>query len=64
MFACSGEGRAADGDMDALATRWPAWHARLAGFLMHDPLRACREELQRLYDTLPPPDPQRALFDA
>ncbi|MCW0417044.1 hypothetical protein NB689_002798 [Xanthomonas sacchari] len=30
---------------------------------MHDPLRACREELQRLYDTLPPPDPQRVLFD-
>ncbi|OAX56617.1 hypothetical protein [Xanthomonas graminis] len=62
--ACSGEGRAADGDMDALATRWPAWHARLAGFLMHDPLHARREQLQRLYADLPPPDPQRALFDA
>ncbi|UKE46644.1 hypothetical protein [Xanthomonas cerealis] len=61
---CSGEGCAADGDMDALATRWPAWHARLAGFLMHDPLRARREQLQRLYAELPPPDPQRALFDA
>ncbi|NYF21355.1 hypothetical protein HDC36_002824 [Xanthomonas sp. JAI131] len=61
--ARSGEGRAADGDMDALATRWPAWHARLAGFLMHDPLRARREDLQRLYADLPPPDPQRALFD-
>ena len=62
--ARSGEGQAADGDMDALATRWPAWHARLAGFLMHDPLRARRDELQRLYAGLPPPDPQRALFDA
>lgn len=62
--ARNGEGRAADGDMDALATRWPAWHTRLAGFLMHDPLRARREELQRLYAELPPPDPQRALFEA
>jgi hypothetical protein len=62
--ARSGEGRAADGDMDALATRWPAWHARLAGLLMHDPLRARREDLQRLYADLPPPDPQRALFEA
>jgi hypothetical protein len=62
--ARSGEGQAADGDMDALATRWPAWHARLAGFLMHDPLRVRRDELQRLYAGLPPPDPQRALFDA
>ncbi|MBN6152650.1 glycosyltransferase [Xanthomonas sp. AmX2] len=59
-----GEGAAADGDLDALAARWPAWHARLASFLMHDPLRVRREDLQRLYDELPPPDPQRTLFDA
>ncbi|WP_045728418.1 glycosyltransferase [Xanthomonas sp. GPE 39] len=57
------EGCAADGDMDALATRWPAWHARLAGFLMHDPLRACRDALRRGYDTLSPLDPQGMLFD-
>ncbi|MCD7100006.1 glycosyltransferase [Stenotrophomonas sp. MMGLT7] len=56
------EGVPADGDMDALATRWPAWHARLAGFLMDDPLRGEREQLQRLYAELPPPDPQRPLF--
>ncbi|WP_045767883.1 glycosyltransferase [Xanthomonas albilineans] len=57
------EGCAADGDMEALATRWPAWHARLAGFLMHDPLRACRDALRRGYDTLSPLDPQGMLFD-
>ena len=50
--------------MDALATRWPAWHARLANFLMHDPLRAQREQLTHLLADLPPPDPQRTLFDA
>lgn len=58
------EGRPADGDMDALATRWPAWHARLANFLMHDPLRAQRDQLAQLLADLPPPDPQRMLFDA
>lgn len=56
------EGGPADGDMDALAARWPGWHARLAGFLMADPLHAQRAQLQRLYDDLPPPDPQRPLF--
>ena len=56
------EGAPADGDVDALAARWPAWHARLAQFLMDDPLHAQREQLQRIYDALPPPDPQRALF--
>lgn len=56
------EGMPSDGDMDALATRWPAWHARLAEFLMGDPLRGEREQLQRLYDELPPPDPQQPLF--
>jgi hypothetical protein len=35
-----------------LPMRRPAWHARLAGFLMHDPLRARREDLQRLYADL------------
>ncbi|MFL7979633.1 glycosyltransferase, partial [Xanthomonas vasicola] len=58
------EGRPVDGDMDALATRWPAWHARLASFLMHDPLRAQRDQLAQLLADLPPPDPQRTLFDA
>lgn len=36
-----------DGDGAALAARWPAWHARIGAFLMEDPLRPLREELQR-----------------
>lgn len=56
------EGAPGDGDMDALAARWPAWHARLAEFLMADPLHAQREQLQRIYRELPPADPQRPLF--
>lgn len=39
------EGRPAEGDMDMLAARWPGWHARLANFLMRDPLLAARERL-------------------
>ncbi len=64
FVASDDEGRPSDGDMDALATRWPAWHARLAAFLMDDPLHGERERLQRLHDELPPPDPQQPLFDA
>lgn len=56
------EGMPFDGDMDALATRWPAWHARLAEFLMGDPLHGARERLQALYDEQLPGDPQRPLF--
>ncbi len=56
------EGVPADGDMDALAARWPDWHARLAGFLMQDPLRASRVQLAALLETLGPPQPQRDLF--
>jgi len=61
--ARGGEGGPADGDMDALAARWPAWHARLAGFLMHDPLRATRERLQALHAQLRH-TPQHDLFGA
>jgi hypothetical protein len=56
------EGLPYDGDMDALAARWPAWHARLAQFLMDDPLRALREQLQASVDGVGPPTPQRELF--
>jgi hypothetical protein len=56
------EGRPADGDMDALAIRWPDWHARLANFLMQDPLRPSRVQLNVLLDSLGPPEPQRDLF--
>lgn len=49
-----------EGDMDALAARWPAWHARIADSLMHDPLRALREQLAahlvRLQHLPPQPD--------
>ena len=54
------EGQPADGDMDALSVRWPAWHAQLAHFLMDDPLRALRERmgdaLARLDNAPPQPD--------
>lgn len=62
FVACAGEGRPAEGDLDALATRWPAWPARLAAFLMEDPLRESRAQLQQLLAAQPPLDPQRALF--
>jgi hypothetical protein len=57
-----GEGMPADGDMDALNARWPAWHARLANFLMQDPLREARERLATLYAETGSPAPQRELF--
>jgi hypothetical protein len=57
-----GEGLPDEGDMDALAARWPAWHSRLAQFLMDDPLRALREQLQDTLGTIGPPEPQRELF--
>lgn len=57
-----GEGVPFDGDMDALAARWPDWHARLANFLMQDPLRASRTQLAVLLDSIGPPEPQRDLF--
>src|SRR5690606_40935371 len=38
------EGVPVDGDMERLGARWPDWHARLAGFLMEDPLRGARSE--------------------
>ncbi len=36
-------------DIETLAARWPGWHARLAQFLMQDPLHALRETLIRAY---------------
>jgi len=56
------EGRPFDGDMDRLAVRWPDWHARIAGFLMADPLRATRAQLASLFDSIGPPEAQRDLF--
>ncbi|KQZ56323.1 MULTISPECIES: glycosyltransferase family 2 protein [unclassified Lysobacter] len=62
FVARRGEGGPYDGDMDHLAVRWPDWHARLAGFLMSDPLHGSRERLTGLLDGVGPPDPQRDLF--
>ena len=62
FVARGGEGGPLEGDMDAINARWPAWNARLANFLMHDPLRAPRERLASLYAEIGSPEPQRELF--
>lgn len=62
FVARGGEGGPADGDLEALAVRWPGWHARLAGFLMHDPLHATRHALGRAFLAIPPAQAQRDLF--
>lgn len=63
FVARGGEGGPADGDMDALAVRWPAWHSRLATFLMRDPLYATRVALQRSFDALEDAPAQWPLFE-
>jgi len=35
-------------DVEVLGARWPTWHARLAQFLMQDPLHALRGQLQEV----------------
>lgn len=57
-----GEGVPLAGDMERIAARWPDWHARLAHFLMRDPLRASREQLGELLVAIGPAEPQRDLF--
>ena len=64
FVARRGEGVPLDGDMERLAVRWPDWHARLASFLMHDPLRAPREQLAQRFDSVGPAQPQCDLFAA
>lgn len=64
FVARGGEGGPADGDLDALAARWPGWHARLAGFLMHDPLAQARRDLARAWGEVDLPHAQRELFPA
>lgn len=64
FVARGGEGGPADGDLDALAARWPAWHARLANFLMHDPLAGARTALSQLEARVDAPQAQRDLFAA
>nr|WP_221301318.1 glycosyltransferase [Pseudoxanthomonas broegbernensis] len=63
FVARGGEGGMAEGDLDVLAARWPAWHRRLADFLMRDPLHGMRERLQALHGQLRQ-SPQDDLFDA
>lgn len=62
FVARGGEGGVQEGDMEMIATRWPAWHERLARFLMEDPLRALRGELEDKLAAVGPPDPQQDLF--
>ncbi|HEX2083456.1 MAG TPA: glycosyltransferase, partial [Xanthomonadaceae bacterium] len=62
FVARGGEGGPADGDMEALAARWPDWHARLANFLMHDPLRDVREQLSACHAQAGGPLRQSELF--
>ena len=64
FVARGGEGGPADGDMDALAARWPTWHARLATFLMQDPLHATRAQLSALHAGIDGPRRQHDLFPA
>ncbi len=50
FVARGGEGMPLGDDVDTLAARWPTWHARLAQFLMQDPLHALRAALGHAYD--------------
>ena len=62
FVARGGEGGPADGDMPALASRWPGWHPRLADFIMRDPLREARERLHAGIVALEGEPPQHELF--
>jgi hypothetical protein len=62
FVGCVDESAPADGDLDALAARWPGWNERLAQFLMHDPLHAMRAQLTQAYAATAPAMPQRELF--
>lgn len=50
FVARGGEGAPLGDDIETLGVRWPAWHARLAQFLMNDPLHALRASLGHAYD--------------
>jgi hypothetical protein len=62
FVARGGEGTPGDGDLDALAVRWPGWHARLANFLMDDPLHAIRAQLAQRHAAIDAAHPQAELF--
>ena len=50
FVARGGEGAPLGDDIETLGVRWPTWHARLAQFLMNDPLHALRAALGQAYD--------------
>ena len=50
FVARRGEGRPLGDDVETLGVRWPTWHARLAQFLMQDPLHALRASLGHAFD--------------
>jgi len=56
------EGHPVIGDMDRLSVRWPGWHARLAQYLMHDPLQDLRKQLHDTLAGLDSSSPQADLF--
>lgn len=60
----SDEGHSQLGDMDRLSVRWPAWHARLANFLMEDPLHRLRTQLQETLAGLDSGSAQSDLFSS
>jgi len=62
FVARGGEGGPRDGDLETLSARWPGWNARLANFLMDDPLRETRARLADLVRDLDAPELQRELF--
>ena len=62
FVARGGEGAPDDGDLDTLAVRWPGWHARLANFLMNDPLHGMRLQLAQCHAAVDAAHPQAELF--
>jgi GT2 family glycosyltransferase len=62
FVARRGEGVGIDDDIHAIGVRWPAWHARLAQFLMDDPLAPARDALARALAGIEPVYTQRDLF--
>ncbi len=62
FVARGGEGSPRERDLDVLNARWPGWNARLANFLMNDPLHEQRERLASLIRDVGSPEPQRELF--
>lgn len=62
FVARAGEGAPQGDDVETLSARWPAWHARLAEFLMRDPLHAVRDGLTRALAGLEPLHAQADLF--